>query len=104
MLIATLSAMCVAGCGDAGRPMAGASKHAVSGTVKSVDATTLVITRAGNRSEMSFVLNPSTRREGEVGVGATVQVRFDTEGPSSVVRAILVTAPARREPGQPAER
>ena len=66
--------------------------HAVSGVVKSVDATRLVITRAGKTPrEMTFVLKPSTEREGPIGVGATVQVRFLMQGRTQVATAILAT-------------
>jgi len=68
--------------------------HALSGVVKSVDATTLVVTRAGKSpSEMIFVLSPSTHRDGTIVVGATVQVRFRTERDTHVATAVLVTAP-----------
>ena len=64
-----------------------------SGVVKSVDAAMLVITRSGEGShEMTFVLRPTTLREGPLGVGARVQVRFRTEGRTQVATAILATA------------
>jgi hypothetical protein len=72
------------------------SNHALSGVVKSVDATTLVVTRAGKSpGEMTFVLSPSTHRDGAIGVGATVQVRFRTEQDTHVATAILATASKR---------
>jgi glucose/arabinose dehydrogenase len=53
-------------------PAASAS-HAMTGVVKSVDATSLVITRSGKPGgEMRFVLNPSTHREGTVAVGSSI--------------------------------
>jgi hypothetical protein len=42
--------------------------HATKGVVKSMDATKLVISRSGR--DMSFALNPSTQREGNVKVGS----------------------------------
>ena len=70
--------------------------HALSGVVRSVDAMRLIIARAGkNPCEMTFVLSPSTQREGPIGVGATVQVRFRTEGHTQVATAILAT-PSKR--------
>jgi hypothetical protein len=73
-----------------------ASNHALSGVVKSVDATTLVVTRAGKSpTEMTFVLSPSTHRDGDIGVGASVQVRFRTERDTHVATAVLATAPQR---------
>jgi hypothetical protein len=65
--------------------------HATKGVVKSVDATTLVITRSAvNRREMAFVLNPSTQREGFVTVGCAVEVRYRTEREERVATAIRV--------------
>jgi hypothetical protein len=78
----------------ASRATAAVPNHALSGVVKSVDATRLVITRAGKtHGEMTFVLSPATHREGPIGVGATVQVRFRTKGHTRVATAILATPP-----------
>ena len=66
--------------------------HAVSGVVKSVDATTLVISRAGKApGQMTFVVTPSTERDGPIVVGAMVQVRFLVRGRTQVATAILAT-------------
>ena len=66
--------------------------HALSGVVRSIDAMRLIIARAGKTpGEMTFVLSPSTQREGPISVGATVQVRFRTEGHTQVATAILAT-------------
>lgn len=76
------------------RPPTSVPDHALSGVVKSVDATRLVITRAGKHpAEMTFVVNPATQREGAISVGAAVQIRFRTEGRSQVATAILATPP-----------
>ena len=72
------------------------SNHALSGVVKSVDATTLVVTRAGKSpGEITFVLGPSTHRDGVIGIGATVQVRFRTERDAYIATAVLATASKR---------
>ena len=72
------------------------SNHALSGVVKSVDATTLVVTRVGKSpGEITFVLSPSTHRDGAIGVGATVQVRFRTERDTHIATAVLATASKR---------
>jgi hypothetical protein len=66
--------------------------HALSGVVKSVDATMLVVTRAGKTPhEMTFVLSPTTLREGSIRAGARVQIRFRTDGRTQVATAILAT-------------
>ena len=65
--------------------------HATKGVVKSVDVTTLVITRSPrNGREMTFVLNPSTERDGNVTVGSTVEVRYRTEANRRVATVISV--------------
>jgi hypothetical protein len=60
----------------------------------------LIIARAGkNPGEMTFVLSQSTQLEGPIGVGATVQVRFRTEGHTQVATAILATPSKRHAAG-----
>lgn len=82
------------------RPTTPVPSHALSGVVKSVSSTRLVITRAGrNPGEMTFVLSATTHREGPITVGATIQVRFRTEGDTQVATAILAT-PAKRTAAQ----
>jgi len=66
------------------------ARHATRGTVKSIDATTLVLARAGNRGEMTFELKPSTHREGTVDVGTMVSVRYRDDGARHVAIAIAV--------------
>jgi hypothetical protein len=64
--------------------------HAVAGLVMSVDASTLVIVRSGkNAARMTFVLNRSTCREGELEVGSTVSVRYLTERRTLVATGVF---------------
>jgi hypothetical protein len=72
-------------------PKPAAVVHSTKGVVKSVDDTSMVVTLpTGKTKEMTFVLNPSTERKGTVAVGATVQVRYKTEGTQQVATAISV--------------
>jgi hypothetical protein len=71
-------------------PQASVARHATIGIVKSIDATTLVIARAGNRGEMTFELKPSIPRQGAIGVGTTVSVRYEDDGTSHVATAVTV--------------
>jgi hypothetical protein len=65
--------------------------HATTGTVKSVDANTLVISRQDKKkSELSFTLNSSTHRDGSIVVGAPVSVRYEAEGTGRVATAVAV--------------
>jgi hypothetical protein len=75
--------------------------HASSGVVKSVDATSLLITRAGKHpAEMTFVLTDSTHRDGPIDVGARVQVRFRTDGSTRIATAILAVPPKQHAAGK----
>ena len=68
-----------------------AATHTMTGVVKSVDDSTLVITRSGkNPGEMTFMLNPQTHRAGTVEVGSSVSVRYREDGNSNVATAITV--------------
>lgn len=71
-----------------------AATHATSGVIKSVDATSLVITKmTGKKSEdVSFALNSTTQKKGDLAVGAAVDVRYRTEGGSNVATAVTVHA------------
>jgi hypothetical protein len=65
------------------------ASHATTGVVKSMDAGTLVITRSGKPGgEMTFIMSPSTHKEGAVAVGSTVSVRYREDGKTYVATAI----------------
>jgi hypothetical protein len=73
--------------------------HATRGVVKTVNDTTLVLTRtAGTGHEMAFVLDPATERVGTMEVGSTVDVRYHTKSKQHIATAVTVvhekTAPA----------
>lgn len=69
--------------------------HASRGVVKSIDDSSLVITRPGKKaSEMTFTLNASTHREGNVAVGAPISVRYREDGSTNVATAITGKAVA----------
>ena len=71
-----------------------AATHATSGVIKSVDSTSLVITKMnGKKSEdVNFALDSATQKKGELAVGAAVDVRYRTEGSSNVATAVTVHA------------
>jgi hypothetical protein len=65
--------------------------HAVRGVGTSFGVTWLTVTRPGKTpGELTFVLTPSTLREGRIEVGAIVSVRYRVEGPSLVATAVVV--------------
>jgi Cu/Ag efflux protein CusF len=72
-------------------PAASASVHSTTGTVKSVDATTLTITRpSGSVKEMTFAINDATKKQGAIAAGASVEVRYKTEGKQNIATAVTV--------------
>jgi len=76
------------------KPAATTAVHATKGVVKSVDASSLVITKAGGKApETTFVLNSATQKSGDVSIGASVDVRYHTEGKSKVATAVSVQEP-----------
>jgi hypothetical protein len=64
--------------------------HATLGVVQTIDASTLVIARTGNRGSMTFSLTSSTHREGTIVVGSTVSVRYRDDGKKHVATAIAL--------------
>ena len=70
-----------------------AATHAVRGVVKSVGPRSLVISRANRKpNELTFVLTPATSQAGKVVVGATVSVRYRTEGRMLIATGVTVDA------------
>jgi hypothetical protein len=55
--------------------------HSTRGIVKSIDSNNLVIERGAGKKkkEMTFALDATTHREGEINVGSTVAVRYKNE-------------------------
>ena len=64
--------------------------HATTGVVKSVDATSLVLSKGSKSKDETFMLNSSTEKKGDIAVGAHVQVRYKTEGKENVATAVTV--------------
>jgi len=75
---------------------ASTSTHATRGVVKSVEGDTIVITRSdASQMEMTFMMNPSTHKEGTLSVGQTVSVRYREEGKNNIATAISVQTPKK---------
>ncbi len=63
--------------------------HAIRGVVTSVSSSVLVVTPSGKRAgAMTFVVGPSTHREGNVTIGATVSVRYRVEDQTLLATAV----------------
>lgn len=71
------------------------ASHATAGVVKTIDATSLVITRTGSAGEMTFTLNPATRREGSLEVGTAVSVRYREDGNTHIATAVMAQSAAK---------
>lgn len=69
---------------------ASAATHSAKGTVKSMDATSLVVTEKGK--DVSYVLDASTKKEGDPAVGSMVTVTYKTEGTSHVATDVKAAA------------
>ena len=68
--------------------------HVTEGTVKSIDTTSLVITKAGKKPEdLTFVINPSTQHQGTAETGSMVTVRYHKDGTTNVATAIVAHKP-----------
>ena len=71
-----------------------AATHSVQGTVKSVDASSLVITKSGKKgSDMTFKLDSTTQKDGSIANGSPVSVRYRMDGGSMVATAVNAEAP-----------
>ena len=57
------------------------STHTMKGVVKSIDESSMVVERGSgkNKQDMTFTLDSSTHRSGDIKVGATVNVHYRTD-------------------------
>jgi hypothetical protein len=68
--------------------------HATTGVVKSMNDTGLTITRSGKHAgDMTFDMNSSTQRDGNIQVGTPVSVRYKEEGSHHLAMAVAVQHP-----------
>ena len=67
-----------------------AAAHSAKGVVKSMDATSLVVTEKGK--DVTYVLDPSTKKEGDPAVGSNVTVKYKTEGTQHVATDVKASA------------
>ena len=78
--------------------------HSTTGTVKSIDSNTLVISKPGKKGggDMTFTVNGSTQKAGTVAVGSNVTVRYQNEGKTMVATAISERASKQMASSKPA--
>ena len=78
-----------------------APTHATKGVVKSVDDSSLIISRHGKKPEdMTFTLNANTHKEGAVAVGAPVSVRYQESGKTYIATAVSVEQAKTKSSGK----
>jgi hypothetical protein len=71
-----------------------AATHSAQGVVKSVDDSSLVITKSGKKGgDMTFKLDSTTQRDGSITTGSPVSVRYRMDGSSMVATAVNAEAP-----------
>jgi hypothetical protein len=82
-------------------PATNSAVHATKGVVRFVDAHKLVIARSPHHGrQLTFVLNPSTERVGDVTVGSTVDIRYRREAKQQVATAVTVVR-VKQQPSVP---
>jgi hypothetical protein len=67
-----------------------AAVHSAKGVVKSMDATSLVVTEKGK--DVTYVLDPSTKKEGDPAVGSNVTVTYKTDGTQHIATDVKASA------------
>ena len=78
---------------EAGTSKSSMASHTTNGTVKSVDASSLVITKSGSKpQDMTFALDASTQKQGTLEVGSMVTVHYKTEGSTNTATAVTAKA------------
>jgi hypothetical protein len=72
------------------------------GVVKSMDATSLVVTPKGGK-DLTFALDNSTQKEGNPAVGSTVTVKYKAEGTTMTATDVKAEAPKAAKPAKAAK-
>jgi|SRR5438477_5969690 len=93
-----LSALTVGGAAASQKAKAPMPTHAIRGVVKAISTFyVVVITGSGKKArEMTFVLGPSTEKDGEITIGAMVSVRYRQEGRTLVSTAVSAQSQKQR--------
>jgi hypothetical protein len=88
-LAAAVSAFAATPQTAAAKKAAPAANHTVRGTVKSLDDSTLVLSRKKG-ADMTFALDSNTAKQGSPAVGSDVSVRYHNQGKTMMASAITV--------------
>lgn len=87
--------------GSASKKAAAPASHTVKGTVKSIDNSSLVISRKKG-GDMTFALDSSTAKQGSPAVGSDVSVKYHTEGKTMMATAVSAQAVKQVASAKPA--
>src|SRR5262245_34090655 len=78
-------------------PLAGDDPtHATRGTVKTADATEIVVARPKKLGDITIEVSPSTHVDGQIRVGATVSVRYHDDHGRHIATAVTVERQVNR--------
>ncbi|MGE3189184.1 MAG: hypothetical protein AB7N90_05845 [Vicinamibacterales bacterium] len=80
-------------------PAPALATETTTGVVKSIDASTLMLTGARHK-QMTFKLSADTAREGTSAAGARVSVRYRMDGASMVATAVTAQPVKGKKPGR----
>jgi hypothetical protein len=89
-ILALVAALVVALSGSAFAAHKGGGKQVAVGTVTSIDNNQVVINEKvkGKEQPMTFKLNSSTKRSGNLATGSTARIRYRTENNQNIATAI----------------
>ena len=101
--LGVVSALSVGGAAASQKASAPMPTHAIRGVVKSIsNFYIVVVTGSGKKArEMTFLLGPSTEKDGELSIGATVSVRYRLEDHTLVSTAVSAQSGKSEKSGKP---
>ena len=88
--LSLIAALVLALCGGAFAAHKGGSKHVAVGTITSVDNNQVVINEKVNGKDqpMTFKMDPSTKKIGNVTTGSAVRIQYRTEKNQNIATAV----------------
>jgi hypothetical protein len=105
-ILTLVAALVVAVSGSAFAAHKGEGKHVAVGTVMSIDNNQVVINEKVNGKEqpMTFKLNSSTKKSGNLATGSMVRIRYRTESNQNIATAIHEGGPKAARAGSNAKK
>jgi hypothetical protein len=101
LVVVAIFSLCLAGAAFAqgSKAKTGATAQQASGTITSVDATSLVLKHkvGGKEQDTTFIVNADTKKEGELKAGEKATVHYKAENGQNVATSVKVTAAAPKK-------